>query len=959
MKQIAWWQQTLRNISNSDDDRNFSDSIAPILKNELRRSIYVRYQRSTKDDVVEVMPQKCIALDSLTAFGNKILPILDKSLDPPDSRFGSETTDGYLNPNISSSSQMRMKTLQLQSTFVLTFAKCRIRIGANNRNLVDVGESELYARINFAENLMRTRASTLIKASSSSSSKEDSHVECIWSEKFIARVPSDAIDTCSVRISIIDARGNGGHGKIISFLSDVTLSDLINMDDEPSRSSTIKLPNDVEIQVAFEGYGADRTSGGESNAQKSLISSRTGQTHIGDSKGGSATNALSRKISVESSSSVPSYYLSLHPKGPWTRLICEELTLSESSDAIDLSEFLDYNDAVKSKEKNVLKAVVARTIDPITQRIERTIRELSRFRNETDRSIEIFVVPARMTPEKTESLEMKANNENGTSLGYESLKSRSSDQTQSERVRRVVEEAFENERFLPFRGWRSTHLLLPERKAWCTRTGSNSMSLKEDFLSAIESNKPTDWTWEEDEWEVDTTHPHCDEDGFAYAGSFPELKYPFRAGQETKSALSFVRMRRWTRTRRYVVPFGASSESTDRMSSSNRESFVDVENHHVTYRTIIEAGCEKSLPSAVIGPDASSHVYFRVLGTDKESNSELFSSWAKPVKSGFFDRNFDDRLNSESSAIEDAMIKRANKRGGLALADGVEESAVHVCEDADGLKGKNWFVSVRCEHFPLENATLASRKPSDKTSVDFQRAAALNSEWIVTLSAPWCVKNALPVSAEISLNSYEQLRENEMYCFKKKYSKILGPGEIAKTHYVDPGAKCVARVESITGGWEPSQLIDCATPLDKKFDYFNYGVPVSPASCKDAAKNDNDAPILNSGGSFTFGTEFTDSLSCGSSAKNGIKSRDAFEVVKVSHSSKSASGNKIAMKSSVKIVCSKWDETDVASTRVLILCSPIVLINRTGDDIVFRSSAISDGGKQNKNREKSGGIIKE
>ena len=122
------WQQTLRNISNSDDDCNFSDSIAPILKNELRRSIYVRYQRSTKDDVVEVMPQKCIALDSLTAFGNKILPILEKSLEPPDSRFGSETTDGYLNPNISSSSQMRMKTLQLQSTFVLTFASVALEL---------------------------------------------------------------------------------------------------------------------------------------------------------------------------------------------------------------------------------------------------------------------------------------------------------------------------------------------------------------------------------------------------------------------------------------------------------------------------------------------------------------------------------------------------------------------------------------------------------------------------------------------------------------------------------------------------------------------------------------------------------------------------------------------------------------------------------------------------------------
>ena len=110
----------------------------------------------------------------------------------------------------------------------------------------------------------------------------------------------------------------------------------------------------------------------------------------------------------------PLYYLSLHPKGPWTRLLCEDVTLSESSDAIDLSEFLDYYDAMTlncSGEKNVIKAIVARTIDPITQRIERTIRELSESENETDRSIEIFVVPARMTPEKTESLEMKANDD--------------------------------------------------------------------------------------------------------------------------------------------------------------------------------------------------------------------------------------------------------------------------------------------------------------------------------------------------------------------------------------------------------------------------------------------------------------------------------------------------------------------------------------------------------------------
>ena len=85
---------------------------------------------------------------------------------------------------------------------------------------------------------------------------------------------------------------------------------------------------------------------------------------------------------------------------------------------------------------------------------------------------------------------------------------------------------------------------------------------------------------------------------------------------------------------------------------------------------------------------------------------------------------------------------------------------------------------------------------------------------------------------------------------------------------VDPGSRCVARVESIAGGWEPSQDIDRATLFEKKFNYFNYGVPVSPASCKDAAKKNKDESILHSGGSFTFGTEFTDSLGGGPLTKN-------------------------------------------------------------------------------------------
>ena len=202
-----------------------------------------------------------------------------------------------------------------RSTLAITIATCRIKIGAND--LVDVDESELYAQINFAENLMRTRASRLMKASSLA----ESYSECIWSDMFIARVPSNKIDTCSVSISIIDARGNGGQGKMISFLDGITLTDLIKMDAKSLTSgtipsSTIKMPNGVEIHVSFEGYGTDKSSG-----SSLLLSSRTRQISSGKSKSGFAATILSRKNSEDIYSATPLYYLSLHPKGPWLSLI--------------------------------------------------------------------------------------------------------------------------------------------------------------------------------------------------------------------------------------------------------------------------------------------------------------------------------------------------------------------------------------------------------------------------------------------------------------------------------------------------------------------------------------------------------------------------------------------------------------------------------------------------------------
>ena len=56
-------------------------------------------------------------------------------------------------------------------------------------------------------------------------------------------------------------------------------------------------------------------------------------------------------------------------------------------------------------------------------------------------------------------------------------------------------------------------------QSWC-QDRFQFQVIKEDFLSDIESRKPPAWTWEEDEWEIDTSHPHYDEDGFATREAF-------------------------------------------------------------------------------------------------------------------------------------------------------------------------------------------------------------------------------------------------------------------------------------------------------------------------------------------------------------------------------------------------------------------------------------------------------
>eukprot|EP01147_Barroeca_monosierra_P001362 gene1362-4537_t len=119
----------------------------------------------------------------------------------------------------------------------------------------------------------------------------------------------------------------------------------------------------------------------------------------------------------------------------------------------------------------------------------------------------------------------------------------------------VVEEIWENERYIPFKGWRKP----------MSHPSFSSIDLKESIeKDAFELDDG--WAWE-DQWHVDTARS-CDHKGWAYGVSFASKTF-FPA----KKRIHCVRRRRWIRTRRRIVritdidndrqPFPEEEEETE------------------------------------------------------------------------------------------------------------------------------------------------------------------------------------------------------------------------------------------------------------------------------------------------------------------------------------------------------------------------------------------------------------
>lgn len=103
----------------------------------------------------------------------------------------------------------------------------------------------------------------------------------------------------------------------------------------------------------------------------------------------------------------------------------------------------------------------------------------------------------------------------------------------------AIEEAYENQRRYPIKGWSDSVLLLTDRKKWSTKDGVHERKL--ELITP-----PAGYEWESF-WQVETKEGETDADGWMYAFDFP-LKYGPKQNFTT-----WVRRRKWTRK---AIPTG-------------------------------------------------------------------------------------------------------------------------------------------------------------------------------------------------------------------------------------------------------------------------------------------------------------------------------------------------------------------------------------------------------------------
>lgn len=297
------------------------------------------------------------------------------------------------------------------------------------------------------------------------------------------------------------------------------------------------------------------------------------------------------------------------------------------------------------------------------------------------------------------------------------------------------DEVFENEKYHPLLGWGSScpgHLLPSDPGHWSMRDDSSSQDFPEIQL-------PPSWKWASD-WHIDNTSSSSSE-GWAYAFDFRHLNWPPSFNPEGPT--TFVRRRRWIRTRQHISNDGRHSFSVG----------------------ILRAGEVTPLPVECLGRAGPKYILkfkpCNLNGVDEYLWSHVF--------------NYRGRHDSDPKHVSMPCIS-------VPLLMETEELVYTPAKEASATTHRNglWFcMSVK--------ATVIGKD----VHLDPIR------DWKLVLTAPLTLISFLPVSSEFSV--LEKLSGGEL---SVRYRGVVKSGETIKVYSADLRNPLYFSLIP-QGGWQP------------------------------------------------------------------------------------------------------------------------------------------------------------
>lgn len=255
---------------------------------------------------------------------------------------------------------------------------------------------------------------------------------------------------------------------------------------------------------------------------------------------------------------------------------------------------------------------------------------------------------------------------------------------------------------------------------------------------------PPSWEWTSD-WYIDKVDP-VDEDGWGYAFDFKNFSWP--PFHSVEGALSFVRRRRWVRSRQFV-----SAGRTGRLLLGK-----------------IEPGQKTPVPMAALSSGGQDYC-LQVRPHVEDSSVECVYSWSQVMH-----HRWRTDEGKHRSMAEDMRVR--------SLADTEELLSCSIEAGSSAAHGKGAWLCIEV------NSTSIGRDPQLDAIKD----------WKIVISAPLVLVNLLPVPAEYAVAEKSHERGPIV-----RDRGIMDPGQKARIYHVDP-RRALYLTLLPRGGWHPKRV---------------------------------------------------------------------------------------------------------------------------------------------------------